>query len=636
MIKTQNNFNKLSSRVKKVATFFILLFIIVLCIGLPQINITDYVQSTITSKFIVFALACLVIIGGGVALFVFSKLRTIQISKLDIILLFIIGYMSLNRYVIQSDYGFSIRYLELLGLSVVYVVLRIISYKNYIGILLAIVISGIIQAIYGNLQLFGYYGSNHSGFKLTGSFFNPGPYAGFLAAVWPITLGMYLFKEKIIEQVGPQIKGASKITKAILSSVFEYIPLLGIISVILVIPATHSRGAWLAVLISSLVLTEFRYHFIKHGIKKLNHIKKIALTILVLSVFFTGLLGVYHFKKGSSDGRLFIWKVSTEIIKDFPLTGVGFDKFKAHYMNYQAGYFVKHGETSEALVADNTYYAFNEWLQFVTENGLIGFLILVILMYTLLKIQVADKNRNLLLIIRGTLLSISVFALFSYPMQILPIKFVIIIGLSLMASLDIQKYTVFNRNKNSTPYKLLGLKTIALVFGILGILKGVTYIETLDSAFKTWKNGLTIYQYGDYQGAVDEYAKAYPILKKDGDFLMNYGKGLAMNKQNKEAAQVLEIAKQYLNTTIIETALGDAYKGVKQYNEAEMAYQDAANMIPIRFYPLYLQAKLFEESGENEKAVAIAKNILNKEIKVPSTAIKEIQAEMKRVIENNK
>ena len=632
MIKTQNNFNKLASRAEKVATFFILLFIILLCIGLPQINMTNYVQSTITSKFIVFALACSLIIGVGIALFIFSKPKTIQVSKLDIILLFLVGYISLNRCIIQSDYGFSIRYIELLGLCVLYVILRILSRKTYVWLLLAIVISGIIQAIYGNLQLFGYYASNHSGFKLTGSFFNPGPYAGFLAAVWPIALGMYLFKEKIIERMQSNITSSPKITNTIVNYVFEYIPLLGVISIILVIPATHSRGAWLAVLLSSLVLIEFRYHFIRHRLKNLTLAKKTALITLVISIFFTGLFGIYHFKKGSSDGRLFIWKVTTEIIKDFPLTGVGFDKFKAHYMNYQAGYFVKYGETSEALVADNTYYAFNEWLQFVTENGLVGLLILVILLYMLFKIQVGDKNRNLLLIVKGMLLSIGVFALFSYPMQILPIKLIIIVGLALLARLDIQKYAVFNSNKNSRPYTLWGLKTTIFVFGILGVSKGIVHIQALDVGFKTWKNGLSIYQYGDYEGAVDEYVKVYPVLKKDGDFLMNYGKALAMNKQNKEAIQILEEAKQYLNTTIIETALGDVYKGVKHYNKAEKAYQHAANMIPVRFYPLYLQAKLYEESGEDEKAVTMAKIILNKEVKVPSTAIKEIQAEMKKIL----
>ena len=113
---------------------------------------------------------------------------------------------------------------------------------------------------------------------------------------------------------------------------------------------------------------------------------------------------------------------------------------------------------------------------------------------------------------------------------------------------------------------------------------------------------------------------------------MNYGKALSIAKQNKEAIQILEEAKQYLNTTIIETTLGDAYKETKHYKKAAIAYQHAANMIPARFYPLYLKAKLYEDSGNKEKAIVIANIILNKEVKIPSTAIKEIKAEMREII----
>lgn len=126
-----------------------------------------------------------------------NKPFTIRISKLDIILVLIVGYIALNRYVIQSHYGFSIRFIELIGLSVVYLILRSLQTKYCFWLLLAIIISGSIQAVYGNLQLLEYYPSNHSGFKITGSFFNPGPYAGFLSAIWPITLGMYLFKDQL-------------------------------------------------------------------------------------------------------------------------------------------------------------------------------------------------------------------------------------------------------------------------------------------------------------------------------------------------------------------------------------------------------------------------------------------------------
>ena len=47
---------------------------------------------------------------------------------------------------------------------------------------------GIAEAFYGNLQLYGFYTSNNMLYRITGSFENPGPYAGFLAAILPLAV----------------------------------------------------------------------------------------------------------------------------------------------------------------------------------------------------------------------------------------------------------------------------------------------------------------------------------------------------------------------------------------------------------------------------------------------------------------
>ncbi len=59
-------------------------------------------------------------------------------------------------------------------------------------------------------------------------------------------------------------------------------------------------------------------------------------------------------------------------------------------------------------------------------------------------------------------------------------------------------------------------------------------------------------------------------------------------------------------------------------------------MNPSRFYPKYLLAKLYDETGQVEKAIATAEELLKKEVKVESTAVGEIQAEMKNLIDRNK
>ncbi|WP_161785315.1 O-antigen ligase family protein [Jejuia pallidilutea] len=501
---------------------------------------------------------------------------------------------------------------------------------------MAIVISGTIQAVYGNLQLLGYFPSNHSGFKLTGGFFNPGPYAGFLVSVFPIALGLYLFKEEVVNRLQFDMENKRFLhVNTFIKYAVEYIPLIGIISIILVIPATQSRASWLALTISSSLLLVLRYEILKKLFNHLSKLKKVVLVTTVILIIGVSLLGVYHFKKGSSDGRLFIWKVSTKMINDNPLFGVGFDRFKAHYMDYQANYFAINGETQEALVADNTYYAFNEFIQFVVENGVIGVFLFISVLYVIIKFSSAKENNYLSTILKTSLLSIGVFAFFSYPVQILPIKLIIVVLLAALSKLGQNKIKPFINFKIGTRIKLT-LKAFVIGGVLTTTIFSFKYIYKLNTGFKNWQLALNSYQYSDYESAIQEYEAAYPELKNNGEFLMNYGKALSIYKQDKKAIQILEKAKTHLNTTIIETTLGDAYKNIKQYNEAEIAYKHAANMIPSRFYPPYLLAKLYDESGQKEKALVMAKTILEKEVKIPSTAIKEIQQEMKHVITKNK
>ncbi len=632
-MKEKHSFlNTVFIRNNKTYSFLLIFLVFLLVVSIPHINIDGYSQSTITSKFVVFSYGCIALLIISVFSIITSKQINISVSKLDIILFILVVYLSINRYLIQAEYSFSIRYMELLGLSLIYVLIRSLNQKIIFWLLLLIIISGAIQAIYGNLQLLGYYSSNHSGFKLTGSFFNPGPYAGFLISVFPFAFSMYLFKEETVKHVANYRGDKYDLLNNVVKNIFEYIPLLGIICMVLVLPATQSRAAWLAVFSSSLVLLELKYGIIKKIYLKLNILKKSIIGICVLIVISISLLGIYHLKKGSSDGRLFIWKVSTEIIKDYPVFGVGFDRFKAHYMNYQANYFVEHGETEDALVADNSYYAFNELIQFISENGIIALVFLIAILYFIFGMTLIKEDKHIGFITKVSLFGIGLFACFSYPTEILPIKLILVILLAIMAALDRHKIKAYQVSKKSKiPLLKIFVVTVTLVIAVISI----KHINNVQNSFKSWKLALNSYQYGDYEGALKEYKIAYHELKNNGEFLMNYGKALSIYKQDEKAIQVLKEAKKHLNTTVIETALGDAYKNLKQYNKAEKAYVHAANMIPARFYPLYLLAKLYESNGEKEKAITKAKTILDKEVKIPSTAIKEIKEEMKNIITNN-
>ncbi|MBV4243273.1 hypothetical protein KSZ16_05130, partial [Parabacteroides johnsonii] len=54
--------------------------------------------------------------------------------------------------------------------------------------LFTLMLTGLVEAVWGMQQLHGHVYSHHSLFRLTGSFFNPGPYSGYLAVVLPVCL----------------------------------------------------------------------------------------------------------------------------------------------------------------------------------------------------------------------------------------------------------------------------------------------------------------------------------------------------------------------------------------------------------------------------------------------------------------
>jgi hypothetical protein len=416
---------------------------------------------------------------------------------------------------------------------------------------------------------------------------------------------------------------------------FQYVPLLGIAVIMIVLPATRSRSSWLAVLVGSIVILIYKYGILKR-INSWGSIKRIWGAIIVIIILVFSLYGVYHFKKGSADGRMLIWKVSTNIIKENPVFGVGFDRFKAHYMDAQAEYFRKESRLGEGIIADNTYYAFNEPLQFTVENGILGMIFLSVIIFLLARISVEEHIQIPYLKIVGLSIcsTVLVFGLFSYPTQILPIKMIGLVAMALIATIDAKKNPVRSKESNGLSKGRANWIPKTFICSICATLIWTAYplIKKVGQGYRDWKTAMDTYNYRLYQESIVEFKRAWPVLHKDGEYLMNYGKALAMAGEHKSAIEILDQAKYHLNTTIIETTLGDAHKTLGHYKKAEVAYQRAANMIPHRFYPQYLLAKLYIENGEEEKAKTKAREILDKEIKVPSKAIREIRSEMERIL----
>ena len=151
-------------------------------------------------------------------------------------------------------------------------------------------------------------------------------------------------------------------------------------------------------------------------------------------------------------------------------------------------------------------------------------------------------------------------------------------------------------------------------------------------AMKTWQEANQLYSYRSYQASVAAYEEAFPPLQKNGLFLQMYGKALNMDEQHQKSNDILTMAQQRFSGQIIQNTLGDNHKTLGNYTESESAYLKSVHMVPSLLLPKYLLAKLYNESGQHQKAQHTAEEILRSNIKVESSATREIMNEMNRIV----
>lgn len=153
------------------------------------------------------------------------------------------------------------------------------------------ILYGGIEAVWGIRQVYGFTYSNHSLYALTGSFYNPGPYSGYLAMIFPICLYEWL-KRKEGKKTIPY-----------------YVALAVMLLILCVLPAGMSRSAWIAAAVSSIYVCGIHYKMeIQHYIR---HHRKQAVSFAIVTFILGGIAlgGIYQMKKDSADGRLFMWKL---------------------------------------------------------------------------------------------------------------------------------------------------------------------------------------------------------------------------------------------------------------------------------------------------------------------------------------
>ena len=137
-----------------------------------------------------------VIIVAGIACIPLAWMRPFRFSTTDLLVLLYAGYTLCNDY-FAGTIAPARTSLFILIIVTYFIFRRLTTFAPLSFIHTALLLSGAIEAIWGLAQLYGFTPSQHSRFELTGSFFNPGPYSGFLVTILPIALHYTLTGHRI-------------------------------------------------------------------------------------------------------------------------------------------------------------------------------------------------------------------------------------------------------------------------------------------------------------------------------------------------------------------------------------------------------------------------------------------------------
>ena len=485
-----------------------------------------------------------------------------------------IAYISATLYIIWGLLCFIINgemnYSVLLRWGVfipLFIIAGSLPDKNIIY--LTILAFGILQSIIVILQQARLIPSDNPFFCTTGFLGNPGLMGGFQAIALTTCLGF-------------------------LKTCRNAIP-IGLFAVLIAysIIISGSRGAWVAALFGSAVL----YRTVIARSHLYSHKSAIIVLLLLCIAFITGL---YFYRPASANARLLIWNVSANIIQDYPIFGIGPGRFRSVYMLYQADYFAKFPLSKFTIVADNAAYPYNEFLRIAIEQGTIGLLIFLILIFSSINNSTADNKI-------APLAALLLFSFFSYPADkpSMAILFPILFG----ACANNHSFK-FRKSLIITSLLLLLATTISALAVWRGIERDTGKIETTYD-----------------KEAMERLKRELPHFYTDIRFNCRY---IELSKSFNLLRTEALLLRYTLPTCENWCYIGNFYYEAGELKLAEKYFRQAANMIPTRLLPKYYLWRLLVAQNRDEEASAMATIIMTQRTKVENTTTIRIKQEVKK------
>ena len=451
------------------------------------------------------------------------------------------------------------------------------------AVLRTICLIGALEVLYALIQLGGLLPDNYRYAHFSGSLNNPAVFGMLLSFCLPISFYFY-----------SQAQGKGKMMWQILSMIF-------LVFVVL----SDSRTAFLAACSGVFLVFVLMNPLFPRRILR----KSITAVVRVVFILFI-LIALYLYKQDSADGRILIWNVCIEMIKEKPLLGWGIGGYDAHYMNFQAEYLTSHPDSPLSLLADDTKSPFNEFIHIALVCGIpCAVLSGGVVVWTMWYIyHTCMEHRAVLL---SLVVVFVVWCMFGYPLDI---PFVWLILLFCILSM-----------KPSKPCVRFPIYCCVIVLLVWASFCCVLVRNTIHDCRRVYLQESAMNSSKSKKEILDEYEAMYKDFSNDGLFLYNYAAMLHLYGLYEKSAMIFKECSRYINDYNMMLLMGDNYQQMNVPDSALTYYERASRMIPCRYLPLYYQMTVFQEQGEHDDARAIAEVIIHKENKIKkSRTVEEI------------
>lgn len=451
-------------------------------------------------------------------------------------------------------------------------------------------LAGLYQIYTGIAQLAGWEPSHHYRYALTGTFFNPGPYA-ILVAIALTVAAAWLYNHK------GAWTGLSRPDKIFRVTVYAMW-----VTGLPVLAATWIRTAWVALAVALTVML-WRGH------------RRMVLGGLAVAAC----LGVcaYAMKQNSADGRLLMTIVAGKAWTAEWLTGHGLGGFAHAYGKAQAAFFTGHPDSPLPSVAGSPEYAFNGLAGVSVEQGFIGMACALTITSWTAFILVRKREAS-----ACGYIALLVASMFSYPFSLWPFRLWATGWVAYAVSLQAGTGT------GAAWWKKASGAAMAILLAV-------------PSVWWTAETKTRVEAYGEYRALsgiqdaafVDDFRKNYDRLKDRPEYLFTYGKALRELERYNDSNAALRQGTRVSCDPMFHVMMGNNYLDLGAPREAETAYRKAFSLLPNRVYPLYRLMKLYEATGKNEKARDMARRITAFRAKVDSPAVRKMKEEAEDLLQ---